>query len=189
MGNITLKTGKNRFLDEDYDDGWYLDTVSLSIYYDKDSITFAEINDRGEYRSHTSLGNFEPEDKLEFDSYSCSLATVNKKEFYWLINNIIDIIKEHKSKKKKSKKSIEIDASPQIIIESGKKSFITLEIEWNFVLGVNEGEWGLFISRHHTKSKEGYRFEHYVVGKVYIGEDYFNALKESMFKIKKEIKN
>jgi len=130
MGNIILKTGRNRFRDDDYlyggRGGWYVDTVSLNINYDKDYITFVEFNGgvtwhRGECRidySYDLIDHLDDGEGYEFDSYSCELATVNKKEFYWLINNIIDIIKKHKSKKKKS---IEINPSPQIIIEFGKK--------------------------------------------------------------------
>ena len=95
---------------------------------------------------------------------------MDKKEFYWVVNNIIDIIKEFNN----SERDRYVEGPICHIDESGEV--------WKIILQLINGD--LSIVRRHERGFSRV----YIDGKVNISKFALNNLKEEMFKIKKEIK-
>ena len=168
---ISIEIGEGLVLvDDGFDSYW--GTIDLLINYDKESISFSEFDNEG------ARSCIAPTDFSSGDYTDASVYTFNKSEFYWVINNVIDIVKEHKEQKKKSV----ISKCAPVTVDENKEKW---QLDLDMAVSEIQDEWGLYITRHHFRGLS----QHYIMGRVFIAEDYLNKLKDVMFKIKKEIKN
>ena len=159
--------------DPGYKYGYEYESYFLRISYDDKSIQLLEFDGASISNTIGVSGldgcrrNYAPSDF--YDEYvDARIESWNKKEFYWVINNIIDIIKEFK----KSKEDL-IMHGPTYIDEGGE--------QWKIILDIEDGD--LSIIRWHRRGLS----QMYIHGKINIQYKFLNNLKEQMFKVKRQI--
>jgi len=139
----------------------------LHINYSSDRIALCEMFFEPT-TANEELNQYEAPSSYSSDWVNAQVSSHSKKQFFWLINNIIDIIKSYQE----NKEDVEI-RSPRDCDDPSDYRYLYLSIN----------TYGLLIKEVYMRNGH-----YYCEGILPVSDSTQKKLKNAMFKIKKEIK-